>query len=61
VGIFDLFAGGDNSASFKKNLKNVLGFKPSNSALYKAALTTALFAKLPMKIMSDSNTLAMQF
>ena len=39
VKILDLFTGKDNTASFKKNLKNVLGFKPGNVALYKAALT----------------------
>ncbi len=39
VSILDLFTGNEKSASFKKNLKNVLGFAPGNSALYKAALT----------------------
>jgi len=39
VRILDLFAGGESNASFKKNLKNVLGFRPGNVPLYKAALT----------------------
>ena len=37
--ILDLFTGNEKAASFKKNLKNVLGFGPGNAALYKAALT----------------------
>ena len=38
VRILDLFAGGESNASFKKNLKNVLGFRPGNVPLSNAAL-----------------------
>ena len=37
--ILDLFTGNEKTASFKKNLKNVLGFSPGNILLYRAALT----------------------
>lgn len=39
VGILDRFIGKENKASFKKNLKNVLGFSPGKITLYKTALT----------------------
>ncbi len=39
VGILDRFIGNRISASFKKNLRNVLGFAPGKTALYQAALT----------------------
>jgi ribonuclease III len=39
VGILEYFTGKKADASFKKNLKNVLGFRPDKIALYKAALT----------------------
>jgi ribonuclease-3 len=39
VGILDRFIGKENSTSFKKNLRNVLGFTPGKLALYKTALT----------------------
>lgn len=39
VRILDLFTGNEKAASFKKNLKNVLGFSPGNILLYRAALT----------------------
>ena len=39
VGILDRFFGKENNVSFKKNLRNVLGFTPGKLPLYKAALT----------------------
>jgi ribonuclease III len=39
VGILDRFIGKENKASFKKNLKNVLGFTPGKITLYRTALT----------------------
>jgi ribonuclease-3 len=39
VGILDRFIGNQSRIAFKKNLRNVLGFVPGKSALYKAALT----------------------
>jgi ribonuclease III len=39
VGILDRFIGKDNNLSFKKSLRNVLGFTPGKVVLYKAALT----------------------
>ncbi len=39
MGILDRFIGNNHRASFKKELKNVLGFSPGKTALYKAALT----------------------
>jgi ribonuclease III len=39
VGILDLFTRKEDNLSFKKNLRNVLGFTPGKVALYKAALT----------------------
>jgi ribonuclease-3 len=39
VGILDRFLGKENNISFKKNLRNVLGFTPGKLPLYKAALT----------------------
>ena len=39
VGILDRFIGRENNLSFKKSLRNVLGFTPGKVALYKAALT----------------------
>ena len=39
VGILDRFIGKEDNVSFKKNLRNVLGFTPGKLALYKAALT----------------------
>jgi ribonuclease-3 len=39
VGILDRFIGKEENLSFKKNLRNVLGFAPGKLALYKAALT----------------------
>lgn len=39
VGILDRFIGKEENLSFKKNLRNVLGFTPGKLALYKAALT----------------------
>jgi len=39
VGILDRFIGKENKASFKRNLKNVLGFTPGKITLYKTALT----------------------
>ena len=39
VGILDRFIGKENKASFKKNLKNVLGFTPGKTTLYRTALT----------------------
>ena len=39
VRILDLFIGNKANQSFKKNLRNVLGFAPGKAGLYKAALT----------------------
>ena len=40
VGFLDRFIpNGDKAPSFKKQLRNVLGFTPGNTSLYKAALT----------------------
>ncbi|WP_369411695.1 ribonuclease III family protein [Longitalea arenae] len=39
MGILDRFLGKEENLSFKKNLRNVLGFTPGKLALYKAALT----------------------
>jgi ribonuclease-3 len=39
VGILDRFIGNSSRVAFKKNLRNVLGFTPGKTALYKAALT----------------------
>jgi ribonuclease-3 len=40
VGLFDtILKGSPETAAFKKQLKNVLGFSPSNAELYKTALT----------------------
>ena len=39
MGILDRFIGKENKASFKKNLKNVLGFTPGKITLYRTALT----------------------
>jgi ribonuclease-3 len=39
VGILDRFIGNQSRIAFKKNLRNVLGFVPGKTALYKAALT----------------------
>lgn len=39
MGILDRFIGNQTRIAFKKNLRNVLGFAPGKSALYKAALT----------------------
>jgi len=39
VRILNRFRGNDNNVSFKKSLRNVLGFTPGKVALYKAALT----------------------
>jgi ribonuclease-3 len=39
VGILDRFIGKDSELAFKKNLRNVLGFTPGKTALYRAALT----------------------
>ena len=39
VGILDRFIGKEENLSFKKNLRNVLGFAPGKLGLYKAALT----------------------
>jgi ribonuclease III len=40
VGLFDtILRGSPETAAFKKQLKNVLGFSPGNSDLYKTALT----------------------
>lgn len=39
VGILDRFLLTKGNATFKKNLRNFLGFAPGKSALYKAALT----------------------
>lgn len=39
VGILDRFIGKEENLSFKKNLRNVLGFTPGKTGLYKAALT----------------------
>jgi ribonuclease-3 len=39
VGILDRFIGKDGELAFKKNLRNVLGFTPGKTALYRAALT----------------------
>jgi ribonuclease-3 len=39
VGILDRFIGNQSRIAFKKNLRNVLGFVPGKSALYRAALT----------------------
>lgn len=39
VGILDRFIGKEENLSFKKNLRNVLGFAPGKLALYRAALT----------------------
>lgn len=39
MGILDRFIGNQSRIAFKKNLRNVLGFVPGKSALYKAALT----------------------
>ncbi|MHA4845143.1 ribonuclease III family protein [Flavitalea antarctica] len=39
VRILNRFRGNNNNVSFKKSLRNVLGFTPGKVALYKAALT----------------------
>lgn len=39
VGILELITGKENEASFRKNLRNVLGFTPGKAVLYKTALT----------------------
>jgi ribonuclease III len=39
VGILDRFIDKEENISFKKNLRNVLGFTPGKLALYRAALT----------------------
>ncbi|MBC7827238.1 MAG: ribonuclease III [Chitinophagaceae bacterium] len=39
MGILDRFLGKQQNISFKKNLRNVLGFVPGKSALYRSALT----------------------
>lgn len=39
VGLLDRFIGKENDVSFRKNLRNVLGFSPGKIALYQAALT----------------------
>ena len=39
VRILNRFRGNDNNVSFKKSLRNVLGFTPGKVVLYKAALT----------------------
>jgi ribonuclease-3 len=39
VGILDRLFGKDSNLSFRKNLRNVLGFTPGKTLLYKAALT----------------------
>jgi ribonuclease-3 len=39
VGILDRFIGNQSRIALKKNLRNVLGFAPAKSALYRAALT----------------------
>ena len=40
MGLFDsIFKGSGETAAFKKQLKNVLGFPPGNTDLYKTALT----------------------
>lgn len=39
MGILDRILGNRSRVAFKKNLRNVLGFTPGKSALYKAALT----------------------
>ncbi|RYG52285.1 MAG: ribonuclease III [Chitinophagaceae bacterium] len=39
VRILNRFRGNDSNVSFKKSLRNVLGFTPGKVALYKAALT----------------------
>jgi len=39
VGILDRFIDKEENVSFKKNLRNVLGFTPGKLALYRAALT----------------------
>ncbi len=36
---FNFFSGKHEGSSFKKELKNILGFKPLNTSLYKTALT----------------------
>lgn len=39
MGILDRFIGNQGRIAFKRNLRNVLGFVPGKTALYKAALT----------------------
>ena len=39
MGILDRFLGKQQNVSFKKNLRNVLGFAPGKTALYRSALT----------------------
>ncbi len=39
VDFFKFFSGKHSGSAFKKELKNVLGFKPGNLSLYKTALT----------------------
>ena len=39
MGILDRFIGNQSRIAYKKNLRNVLGFAPGKSALYRAALT----------------------
>ncbi|HEU4607098.1 MAG TPA: ribonuclease III [Chitinophagaceae bacterium] len=39
MGILELITGKVNEASFRKNLRNVLGFTPGKAVLYKTALT----------------------
>jgi len=39
VDFFNFFSGKHSGSAFKKELKNILGFKPGNISLYKTALT----------------------
>jgi ribonuclease-3 len=39
VDFFKFFSGKHENSSFKKELKDMLGFKPGNYSLYKTALT----------------------
>jgi ribonuclease III len=39
VDFFKFFSGNNTGSSFKKELKNILGFKPGSISLYKTALT----------------------
>ena len=57
VGFLDRFIANDEKApSFRKQLRNVLGFSPGNTSLYKAALTHR-----SVKEMADENNERLEY